>query len=57
MHILKIIYLFIWVHQVLGPQVAQCKEPACQCRRFLGQEGPLEEGMATHSNILAWGIP
>ena len=20
----------------------------------LGQEGPLEEGMATHSNILAW---
>ena len=23
----------------------------------LGQEGPLEEGMATHSNILAWRIP
>ena len=22
-----------------------------------GQEGPLEEGMATHSNILAWRIP
>ena len=22
----------------------------------LGQEDPLEEGMATHSNILAWGI-
>ena len=25
--------------------------------RYLGQEDPLEEGMATHSSILAWGIP
>ena len=40
------------------------KEPACQCRRHnatqvpsLGQEDPLEEGMATHSRILAWRIP
>ena len=24
--------------------------------RSLGQEDPLEEGMATHSNILAWRI-
>ena len=23
----------------------------------LGQEGPLEEGMATHFCILAWSIP
>ena len=23
----------------------------------LGQEDPLEEAMATHSNILAWRIP
>ena len=23
----------------------------------LGREGPLEEGMATHSSILAWSIP
>ena len=23
----------------------------------LGQEDPLEEGMATHSGILAWKIP
>ena len=23
---------------------------------FLGQEDPLEKGMATHSNILAWEI-
>ena len=25
--------------------------------RSLGQENPLEKGMATHSNILAWKIP
>ena len=24
--------------------------------RFLGQEDPLEEGVATHSSILAWRI-
>ena len=43
---------------------ASGKEPTCQCRRHkrtqvlsLGQEDPQEEGMATYSNILAWGIP
>ena len=25
--------------------------------QFLGREDPLEEGMATQSNILAWRIP
>ena len=25
--------------------------------RFLGQENPLEKGMATHSSIVAWRIP
>ena len=25
--------------------------------RSLGWEDPLEEGMATHSNVLAWRIP
>ena len=25
--------------------------------QFLGWENPLEEGMATHSSILAWRIP
>ena len=25
--------------------------------RSLGQEDPLEEGMATHSSILTWRIP
>ena len=40
------------------------KQIARQCRRhlryrvqFLGQEDPLEEGMETHSSILAWKIP
>ena len=39
------------------------KEPASRCRRqethvwSLGGEDPLEEGMATHSSILAWRIP
>ena len=25
--------------------------------QFLGQEDPLEKGMATHSSILSWRIP
>ena len=40
------------------------KEPTCQCRRrketqvqSLGGGDPLEDGMATHSSILAWRIP
>ena len=41
------------------------EERTCQCRRhkkcgfrkILGQEDPLEEGMAIHSSILAWRIP
>ena len=40
------------------------KELACKCRRRkrlrfnpLGQENPLEEGVATHSSVLAWRIP
>ena len=42
---------------------ASGKEHACQCRRqetqlqFLGREDLLEEGMATHSSILAWRNP
>ena len=56
-------HVFIWggVGGFLGG--ASGKEPACQCRRHemqvpsLGQEDPLEEGMATHSSILARRIP
>ena len=25
--------------------------------QYLGPDDPLEKGMATHSSILAWGIP
>ena len=25
--------------------------------QFLGQEDPLEKGMATHSSVLAWRLP
>ena len=42
-------------------QEAQCVKnpPAMQEMRVhsLGQEGPLEESMATNSSILAWRIP
>ena len=45
------------------PGGANYKESDWQCRRHetrvrpLGWEDPLEEGLATHSNILAWRIP
>ena len=40
--------------------VAQVKNPPAMREmrvRSLGGEDPLEEGMATHSSILAWRIP
>ena len=33
------------------------QEPQETWVQSLGREGALEEGMATHSSILAWGIP
>ena len=36
------------------PAMQESKETQVQS---LGQEDPLEEGMATHSSILAWRIP
>ena len=58
-HLLCIKYI------VMGlPRWRSCKEPTCQCRgtqetqvRSLGQEDPLEEGMATHFHTVAWRIP
>ena len=52
----------VWQPMVF-PYGTNGNEPACQCRRcetqvwFLGQEDYLGEGVATHSNILAWRIP
>ena len=48
------------------PGGASGEEPTCQCRRHetwdsipgsLSWEDPLERGMTSHSNILAWKIP
>ena len=42
------------------PSCSDSKEPACNVGdpgSILGQEDPLEKGMATHSSILAWRIP
>ena len=38
----------------MGKNLSAMQETQVQ---FLGQEDPLEEGMATHSSILAWRIP
>ena len=45
------------------PCGASGKEPICQCRSLKRYgfdpwvEDPLEQGMTTHSSILAWRIP
>ena len=53
------IYIPLTLHAV--PLVAQMLKnlPAMRDTRvlFLGWEGPLEKGIATHSSILAWRIP
>ena len=49
--------------QMCFPGGGNGKDQVCWCRRHetqvrsLGQEDPLEEGMATHSSFLAWRIP
>ena len=49
------------IYIVLGfPGGSEGKESACNAGdlvRSLGQEDPVEKGMATHSSILAWRIP
>ena len=48
-------YLFYTLWASLG--LRQKKNlPTVQSGQSLGQEGPLEKRMATHSSILAWGI-
>ena len=57
----------LWLIQALGNALgflgdASGKEPVFQFRRhetwvrFLGWEDPLEEGVATHSSVLAWSV-
>ena len=53
--------IWLWIFIIGGSLVAQLVKnpPAMQETLvwFLGQEDPLEEGMSTHSSILAWRIP
>ena len=42
------------------PDSSAGRKPTCNVETWvqsLGGEDPLEEGMATHSSILAWRIP
>ena len=54
------IFMYMYVH-IRASLVAQMVKnpPAMQETQvqYLGQEDPLEKGMATHSSILAWRIP
>ena len=54
-------YILVVIRKTWAALVAQLVKnlPAVQetLVRFLCWEGPLEEGMATHSSILAWRIP
>ena len=45
--------LLLWLNVKNLPAVQEPQEMQVQS---LGQEDPLEEGMATHSSILAWRI-
>ena len=52
----------IWLYQGFPDGSAVKNPPAMKETQkmqvqFLGQEYPLEEGMTTHSSILAWRIP
>ena len=49
----------VWVLWVFLVAQLVKNPPAMQETRvgFLGREDPLEQGMATHSSILAWRIP
>ena len=59
--IVIIFYVFVWLLIVRASLVAQVIKnvPAIQetWARSLGWEDLLEEGLATHSSILAWRIP
>ena len=54
-------FVYVYINQISASLVAQMVKnlPAIQETRVqsLGQEDPLEKGMATHFSILAWRIP
>ena len=57
----RIIHTHVFMKNIRASLIAQLVKnpPAMQETpvQFLGWEGPLEEGMATHSRFLAWRIP
>ena len=58
MHTYTCVYIYNHTQGFSGGSLGT--EPVSQRRRHvqcLCQEDPLEEGMATHSSILAWRIP
>ena len=62
MQSMKILLLTNTATSLGFPGGASSQESICQCRRqetqvpSLGQEDPLEEGMTSHSGVLAWRI-
>ena len=60
MYIYMYIYIYIYTGFLSGSVIKNLpamQEPQETQVQSLGQEDPLEKGMATHSNILAWRIP
>ena len=61
--IINSIYIVLAINMASQVSLVVKKKPACQYRRHetwtisLGWEDALEEGMTTHSSILAWIIP
>ena len=49
-------YMYKWASQV-AQMIKNLPEMQKTWVQFLGQEDPLEKGMATLSSILAWRIP
>ena len=49
----------IWINNTAWVAQLVKNLPAMQetSVQFLGQEDPLEDGLATHPRVLAWGIP
>ena len=57
-HVISFLYFFVFLG--LFPGGSGSKESVCNAGYLvwlLGQEDPLEKGMATHSSILSWRIP
>ena len=54
-HLKRVVRLFVRFQQAVVTGSSDSKEFAWA--RSLGWEDPLEEGMASHSSILAWKIP